>query len=133
LHAQIKTHQTRQELRSFGLTVGIAFIALAALLLWREPDGVFWKVFASIGAALVLAGLVIPAQLGPVYRGWMKFALLLSKVTTPLFMGIIYFGLFLFTGLIRRAMGKNAMVRREVNGSFWAAREVTRGNLERQF
>ena len=133
MHAQIKTHQTRQELRSFGLTVGIAFIALAALLLWREPDGVFWKVFASIGAALVLAGLVIPAQLGPVYRGWMKFALLLSKVTTPLFMGIIYFGLFLFTGLIRRAMGKNAMVRREVNGSFWAAREVTRGNLERQF
>ena len=63
----------------------------------------------------------------------MAFGLALSKITTPIFMGIVYFGLFLVTGLIRRAMGKNAMVRREENGSFWSAREVTRGNLERQF
>lgn len=133
MHAEIKLNQSREELRKFGLTVGIAFLALTAVVFWRHPDGVVWKVFAGAGAALVLAGLAIPAQLGPVYRGWMKFALLLSKVTTPLFMGIVYFGLFLFTGLIRRAMGKNAMETREVNGSFWSTRDIRRANLERQF
>ena len=133
MHADIKWNQSREELRKFGVTVGLAFLALAAFVFWREPESVFWKVFAGAGSALLLAGLLIPAQLGPVYRGWMKFALLLSKVTTPLFMGIVYFGLFLITGLLRRAMGKNAMVTKEVNGSFWSAREIRRANLERQF
>jgi len=132
LHAEIKP-QSREELRKFGVTVGLAFMALAAVVFWRESDSVLWKIFGTIGAALIVAGLIIPAQLQVVYRGWMKFALLLSKVTTPLFMGIVYFGLFLFTGLIRRAMGKNAMETREVNGSYWSARDVRRANLERQF
>ena len=132
MHAEIKP-QSREELRKFGITVGLAFMVLSAVVFWRHPDGMVWKIFVGLGAALVLGGLLIPAQLQVVYRGWMKFALLLSKVTTPIFMGIIYFGLFLFTGLIRRAMGKNAMETREVNGSYWSAREVRRANLERQF
>lgn len=132
MHAEIKAHQSREELRKFGITVGLAFLALAALTWWHDKE-LLWKAFGSVGLALALGGLIVPAQLGPVYRGWMKFALMLSKVTTPIFMGIVYFGLFLVTGLLRRAMGKNAMVRVEENGSFWAAREVTRGNLERQF
>ena len=133
MHAEIKAHQSREELRKFGVTVGLAFMVLAAVIFWRESDSVLWKVFGGIGAALLVGGLLIPAQLGPVYRGWMKFALLISKVTTPIFMGIIYFGLFLVTGLLRRAMGKNAMVTREQNGSFWSTRDIRRANLERQF
>ena len=132
MHAEIKT-QSREELRKFGITVGLAFMALAGFVFWRESESVLWKVFGVAGAALLLAGLIIPAQLQAVYRGWMKFALLLSKVTTPIFMGIVYFGLFLFTGLIRRAMGKNAMETREQNGSYWSTREIRRANLERQF
>ena len=133
MHEDIRLNQSREELWKFGVTVGIAFLVLAAIVFWREPDSIFWKVFVGAGSALLLGGLLVPAQLGPVYRGWMKFALLLSKVTTPIFMGIVYFGLFLVTGLIRRAMGKNAMETKEVNGSFWSAREVRRANLERQF
>jgi hypothetical protein len=132
LHAEIK-HQTTPELRKFGVTVGLAFLVFGAIAHWRHPDGLIWKVLVSAGALLLVAGLLIPAQLQAVYRGWMKFALLLSKVTTPIFMGIVYFGLFLVTGLIRRAMGKNAMETREVNGSYWSARDVRRANLERQF
>lgn len=123
---------TPQEGRKFGVTVGLAFVALAGLLWWRDkPTGSM--VFASIGGVLVLAGLLIPAYLGPVYRGWMKFALALSKITTPIIMGIIYFGLFLVTGKIRRAVGGNQMIRKEQDGSFWIVRDRTRANLERQF
>ena len=131
-HDPLKQTFTAEDGRKFGVSVGLAFLALAALLWWREKETAM-TVLASIGAILIIAGLLVPAQLGPVYRGWMKFALLISKVTTPLFMGIIYFGLFLVTGLIRRAMGKNAMIRVPENGSFWAVRERTRGDLERQF
>lgn len=123
---------TPQEGRKFGVSVGLAFLALAALLLWRDKETAA-RILGAIGGALFLAGLLIPGMLGPVYRGWMGFALALSKITTPLFMGIIYFGLFLVTGLLRRGFGHNAMVTKETNGSFWSPREHTRGNLERQF
>ena len=123
---------SREEGRKFGVTVGLAFLALAALLWWRDTERA-WMIMGGVGAALVLAGIAIPGQLGPVYRGWMRFALLLSKVTTPIFMGIIYFGLFLVTGLLRRAIGSNQMVRTEQGGSYWVTREHTRANLERQF
>lgn len=123
---------TPQEGRKFGVTVGLAFIALAGLLLWRDKE-LMWKVFGVMGGLLFVAGLIIPGMLGPIYRGWMAFALALSKITTPIFMGIIYFGLFLVTGLLRRGFGHNAMDSKEVNGSFWSPRERTRGNLERQF
>lgn len=124
---------TPAEGRKFGLTVGLAFLALATLLWWKENAGLMWKVLGGVGAALVLAGLILPAQLGPVYRGWMKFALLISKVTTPIFMGIIYFGLFLVTGVVRRKLGKNSMMRAQQESTYWITRDVRRANLERQF
>ncbi len=119
--------------RKFGVTVGLAFLALATLLWWKENAGLAWKIMGGIGATLVLAGLILPAQLGPIYRGWMRFALLLSKVTTPIFMGIIYFGLFLVTGFVRRTLGKNSMLRAQQESTYWITRDIKRANLERQF
>lgn len=124
---------TPAEGRKFGVTVGLAFLALATFLWWKESAGLAWKIFAGVGGTLVVAGLVMPAQLGPVYRGWMKFALALSKITTPIIMGIIYFGLFLVTGALRRKFGGNPLVRTQNDNSFWITRERTRANLERQF
>jgi hypothetical protein len=133
MHEHTFAEFTPQEGRKFGVTVGLAFLALATIIWWRESESVMWRIFGGTGIALVVAGLVIPGLLGPIYKGWMKFALLLSKVTTPIFMGIIYFGLFLVTGVIRRKVGGNQMVRKETNGTFWVVRERTRADLERQF
>jgi hypothetical protein len=125
---------TPQEGRKFGVTVGLAFLALATFVWWRESESALWRIFGGIGIGLFVSGLVIPGLLGPIYKGWMKFALLLSKVTTPIFMGIIYFVLFLVTGLMRRNFGSgNQMIRKEQGGSFWIVRDKTRANLERQF
>ena len=123
---------TRETGRQFGLTVGFAFLGLSTLLWWRGGERL-WLVFAAVGATLVLSGLILPGRLGPVYRGWMRFALALSKITTPIFMGIIYFGLFLVTGLLRRRFGGNSMTHTKKLDSYWTVRERTRGNLERQF
>jgi hypothetical protein len=132
VHVSIPDRLSPAEGRKFGVSVGLAFLALTALLWWRGTTWA-WLIFGGVGAALVLAGLLLPGRLGPVYRGWMRFALLLSKVTTPIFMGIVYFGLFLVTGVLRRRFGGNPMVHADREGSYWFARERTRGNLERQF
>ena len=85
---------------------------------------------------LVLAGLIVPRALGPVERAWMGFALLLSKVTTPIFMGIVYFVVVAPIGLVMKLLRRNPLKLAEVDGSFWASRsnEATkRGGMHRQF
>lgn len=89
----------------------------------------------ALGGALVLGGLLIPGRMGPVHARWMALALVISKVTTPVFMGLIYFGLFTPMGLVRRLLGKNALVRPDT-GTFWVSRPAgpgRRSDLTRQF
>jgi hypothetical protein len=120
--------------RKFGLTVGTAFLVLAAITLWRgaprAPVGL-----AVLGGLLLLAALVVPASLERVERVWMGMAKVISRITTPVFMGIIYFGLFTPMGFVRRRFGRDRLAHRSLSGSLWADRPETarRSDLERQF
>ncbi len=120
--------------RRFGLGVGLAFLALAALLgPWRHHVAAA-AVAGALGASLVLAGLVFPGRLGPVRRAWMGLARLLSAVTTPVFMGLVYFTVITPIGLVMRAFGRRPLAHRERDGSFWQApASGARSDLERQF
>ena len=124
-----------QQGRKFGLTVGIAFLVIAAFSWWRGHTTVP-MVLGALGGTLSLAGLVIPATLLPVEKAWMAFAHLLSKVTTPIFMGLVYFIVFTPFGIVRRALGKNALVHRDDSGSFFATldqEQRRRRSMTRQF
>lgn len=125
---------TRSEGRRFGLVVGGAFLALGAISHWRgHPFAsiVLW----SIGGALVAGGLLIPTLMGPVHGAWMRLALALSRITSPIFMGLVYFGVFTPMGMVRRLLGHNALVRPR-GESFWIPRAQDggrRSDLKRQF
>jgi hypothetical protein len=116
------------------LTVGSAFLVLGAIALWRRAPTASMGL-AVVGGLLVLAALVVPAYLGPVERAWMGMAMLISKVTTPVFMGVIYFGLLTPIGFLRRRFGLGHLVHRSVSGSLWADRPIAarQSDLERQF
>jgi len=132
--ARLTAGPTRPELRSFALSVGGAFLALAALLYWRGRPGAAGAL-AVLGAALVAAGVIAPGRLGPVYRAWMAFALAISKVTTPLLMGLIYFGVVTPVGLAMRLIGRRVLARRREAPTYWVDRPVggRRSDLRRQF
>jgi hypothetical protein len=120
--------------RKFAFTVGIAFLVLAGIVRWRGGSTVP-LVLGSLGAALLLAGLIVPARLGPVERAWMGLAHMISRVTTPILMGIVYYVTVLPIGLVMRATGRNPLVRAERAGGFWVERPADRrrSDLERQF
>ena len=123
-----------REGRRFGLTVGAAFLGLATVLWWREKGGA--PVFGTIGILLTLAGALIPSHLGPLQRAWMGLAHLISRVTTPVFMGVVYFGVLTPVALLRRAFGRNSLVASEHGGSYWVARDTgdpARSDMQRQF
>ena len=134
MEAGIPTRLSASEGRKFGLTVGIAFLALAAVLqFWRHKE-IAAAVAGALGALLVLAALVAPTRLGPVERAWMSLAKLISKVTTPVFMGVVFFVVITPIGLLMRLFGRKALVHREEQGGFWMApASGGRSDLERQF
>ena len=134
LERGISARLTPAEGRKFGLVVGGAFLAIGALLWWRTHVTAA-SVAGALGAALVLGGLLIPGRLGPVYRGWMKLALLISKVTTPLFMGIIFLLVLTPAGLLARLVGHRPLSRGREAPSFWLSRSAgaARSGMDHQF
>lgn len=123
---------TASDGRKFAFPVGIAFLLLAGLLFWRDKE-TLWRIAAGLGGALILAGAVVPGRLGPLYRGWMRMALAISKVTTPIFMGIVYFLVLTPTGLLMRLFGKKPIEHPPEDGSFWQPTGGRRSDLRRQF
>ena len=88
-----------------------------------------------LASALIAGGLAAPARLGPVYRGWMALALVISKVTTPLFMGAIFFGVLTPAGLLARLLGHRPLSRPRGTASYWQSRAAgaRRGDMDHQF
>ena len=126
---------TPSEGRKFAFPVGTAFLVLAGITWWRDHL-TFTYAFATLTGLLYVAGLLIPGKLGPVYRAWMGFAHALSKVTTPIFMGLTYFIVLAPIGLLIRLFGHNPMHRKAHDGSFWVERPEgpkRKSDLKRQF
>lgn len=118
--------------RRFGFPVGIAFLLLTGVMVWRGYSLVAYGT-ATIGVLLILGALTVPARLGPVYRAWMGLALAMSKVTTPVLMTFMYFLVLTPVGVLRRTFGRNPL-QRGPGDSYWLKRTAGgRGDLRRQF
>ena len=133
MERRIRARLTPAEGRKFGLSVGTAFLVIGGVFWWRHHQTaatVLW----SIGGALILSGLLIPGRLGPVHAAWMGMAHAISKVTTPIFMSIVYFVVLTPAGVIRRIVGRNPLHQQHTETGYWIAREGGgRGDITRQF
>ena len=107
----IQEDLTDKDLRKFGLTTGAIlaglFGAFFPLLLGRSIPIWPW----ALGGLLIVWGLVAPATLRPIRRGWLGFGNIMSKITTPIILGLVFYIAVLPTGLIRRMLGRDSMAR----------------------
>ena len=107
---------------------------LAGVAWWRgERDAPPWC-SARSAALFALGGLVVPTRLGPVERAWMGLAHAISKVTTPIVMGVVYFLVITPVGDLRRDGGRQpACAPTRAPPAGWTAQQTPRGDLTRQF
>jgi len=105
------------------------------VLLWRRTHLTAAYVAATLAVALIVGGLAVPAQLGPVYRAWMALAKAISKVTTPVFMSVIFFLVLTPAGILVRLFGHRPLTRSRGGPSYWQSRAPgsRRGDLDHQF
>jgi O-antigen/teichoic acid export membrane protein len=98
-------------LREFGLTTGGAVVVIFGLFFpWLlDLDWPTWP-WVVAGSLWSLA-LIRPSLLRWIYRGWMRFGLLASRVMTPLVLGIVFFGMIAPIALVWRVMRKDPMRR----------------------
>jgi Saxitoxin biosynthesis operon protein SxtJ len=124
---------TPAEGRKFGLTLAAAFGVLGLIAWWR--GGAHAPiVFGALAGLFLLGGALVPSRLGPVQRGWMGMAHAISKVTTPIFMGVVYFLVITPAGFLRRLFGSNSLRAPRGKTTGWVdRREHPRGDLMRQF
>ena len=126
----------RKGLRDFGLVTGAIIAGLFGLFFpWVFDAGIPRWPFVT-GGTLALWGLLHPPSLGPVYRNWMKFGLLLSRFTTPVIMGIVFFLVVAPMGLVMRMFGKDPMARKfdpSIDSYRVDSSDTSQHSLERPF
>ena len=112
------------ELRSFGLTFGcLGALLLGLVIPWVwDLEYRLWPWLA--GAVLCMWGLVAPLTLAWLYRAWMRFGAVMSKITTPLILGVVFLFALLPTALFMRiVLRRDPMTRsldsRRNSGSGW--------------
>jgi hypothetical protein len=122
LARRVPARLTASQGTRFGLTLGCGFLAVGAILLWRDRQ-LAAVIAGGLGIVLACAGLLVPTRLGPIERGWMALAQAISKVTTPVFMALVYYTAVFPIGVVMRALRRNPLVRSADGGSFWVAHE----------
>jgi hypothetical protein len=102
----------RNGLRKFGVTTGAIVAGLFGIFFpWLLKAGFVlwpWVLFA----VLAIWGLVAPMSLRPVYQGWMKFGLFMSRFTTPLIMGLVFFLAITPMALFMKLLARDPMQRK---------------------
>ena len=103
-------------LREFGFVMAGAIAGRVGVLLpFLFEHG--WPLWPwPVALAFLLLGVFLPHGLRHVYVLWMRFGMLIGRVTTPLLLGVLFYLVITPAGLIRRALGGDSVRKpREAN------------------
>ena len=101
----------KKGLREFALVTSGVIVGLFGLLLPWLFD-LAWPAWPwSLAVILSALGFIAPLALRPVYKLWMQFGLILSRITTPIIMGLVFYLVITPMGLIRRLKSGDPMAR----------------------
>ena len=96
-------------LRKFAFSSAALIVILFALLIpwvfgFKLP---VWP--WVVAAVLAIWGAVAPLSLNPVYKGWMRFGLVMNRITTPIILGMVFFLVFAPIALGMRLSGRDRL------------------------
>jgi len=131
-----KLNLDKNNLKKFGITMGVAFFLITLILSLRHKQVILPIAITSL--AFFILALSLPVLLKPVYIFWMKLAFILGWFNTRLILYVLFYLIFTPIGLLMRLFGRNPLDRRieKHKDSYWRRkdkREFQPLNYERQF
>ena len=126
----------KKDLRSFGFTIGIILLLVAAFLFYREKES--FQTFLYIAGVFIGLALILPSMLKPIYIVWMTFAVILGWFMTRVILSLLFYVIITPIGLVLRIFGKDflELKKQAVQGSYWNQRDSNlekNQNYEKQF
>ncbi len=118
--------------RSFGIVFFIVFLIIALYPLTHNEEIRIWS--SIISFIFLVLGLFNSKILTPLNKLWFKFGILLSKIISPLIMGIIFFLVVTPIGLLMRILGKDLLnLKYNNNQSYWVEKNGPKSRMRNQF
>ena len=118
-------------LRQFAGLFLIAFGGLALWRYWHGQTGTWTDVLAVMAVVVGVSGLVRPALVRPIYSGWMIAAFPIGWTISHIALGLVFYVVFTFVGLIFRLMGRDALhLRKGTGNSYWTEKPEGRSGDE---
>jgi hypothetical protein len=93
--------------RRFGFLMTAAFLFVALLPLTRHAPIHIWAL--AVAAVFFVSAVFLPRFLTPIFLLWMQIGPLMQKVVTPIFLGLLFYGVFVPTGFLMRLFGKRPL------------------------
>ena len=117
-----KSKPDKKELRKFAITIFAALGIIGAIIFWQKGDTGF--IFLAVGLLFLFLGLIRPKLLGPIYKVWMAFALLLGFIMNHLILAFMFYVIISPIGIIKRMIKKDPLqTRLDPNTkSYWIQR-----------
>ncbi len=126
---------SKKDIRSFGVTIGILLFIISGLLMYYDKDS--YQTTAIIGSIFIGLGLVFPLLLKPIYFVWMTFAAILGWIMTRLILSVVFYFILTPIGLITRILGEDFLALKKLQSdTYWNHRtssEELSQNYEKQF
>ena len=128
--------QGKNELRKFGITMGIFLGLLGALFWWR--DKYYYIHILIISSAFLFLGIFTPVLLRPIQKVWMTLAILMGWFVTRVILSVLFFVVVTPIGLVARLVGKRFldMELDKNKDSYWISKErvsLKKEDYEKQF
>tara|TARA_B100000767_G_C19463598_1_gene409100 strand:+ start:72 stop:470 length:399 start_codon:yes stop_codon:yes gene_type:complete len=115
--------------QSFGIAISIVFLIVALYPLSNSETLHIWAFIVSSG--LLILSFIAPQAM----QLWLKFAILLGSIITPIGISVIYFIVLVPMGIIMRLLGKDLLKQKlDKNAkSYWIERSDPIGSMKNQF
>ena len=105
--------------RSFGVSVGIVLLAIAAALVWRGRVGRA-EILGAVGAVLLVCGLVYPPILRVPSALWWRFSRALGHVNARVLLTVLFSVVLTPLSVVWRLTGKDPLARRRDRWPGWS-------------
>ena len=118
--------------RSFGILFFLIFLAISTYPLLNDDKLKLLPLF--VGLIFLLLGVFNSRLLTPLKITWLKFGVLIAKITNPIILALIFFFVVTPTGLLMKLFKKDLLsLKFNDEKSYWIEKKEPKSKMKNQF